>query len=130
MRKIDLIVIHCTDSPDARDIGALEIDRWHRERGWGRIGYHYVVRRNGDVEKGRPDESIGAHVFGHNKNSIGVVWVGKDKPTQAQIDTLARLTTRLCEMYKTKNVKGHCELDSRKTCPNINMVEFRELLCF
>ena len=69
MRRIDSIIIHCTASPDYMDIGVKEIDRWHKDRGWSQIGYHYVVRRNGEIERGRPIEQQGAHAKGANQTS-------------------------------------------------------------
>lgn len=84
MRTIDSIIIHCAYTPPGMDIGATEIRRWHvEERGWKDIGYHYVVRRDGDVEPGRDldgdgdvVEEVGAHAAGHNAHSIGICLVG------------------------------------------------------
>ena len=76
MRKINLIVVHCTATPEGRDVTVADIDRMHRARGWKKIGYHYVVYRDGSVHEGRPVNEVGAHVYGHNANSIGVVYVG------------------------------------------------------
>ena len=76
MREIKQIVVHCTASPDHMDIGANTIRQWHLDRGWSDNGYHYVVRRNGEIEKGRPDRIPGAHARGVNRTSIGIVWVG------------------------------------------------------
>ena len=53
-----------------------DIDRWHRERGWLKIGYHYVIKRDGTVETGRELEEVGAHAKGHNAISVGICMVG------------------------------------------------------
>lgn len=99
MRNINLIVVHCTATPEGRDVTVADIDRMHRARGWKKIGYHYVVYRDGSVHEGRPVAEVGAHVYGHNANSIGVVYVGgvsadgktpKDTRTPAQRRALAR----------------------------------------
>lgn len=132
-RKIDCIVVHCSDSPDARaNIGAADIRRWHtdpppRGRGWADIGYHYVVRRDGVIEPGRPESVIGAHVEGHNARSIGVCWVGRDKPAPVQRAALLGLLRHLMRQHKitAANVFGHRELNPGKTCPNLDLAQLR-----
>ena len=134
MRKIDTIIIHCSDTPSTMNIGAKEIRDWHiKDNGWSDIGYHYVIRRNGSLETGRNIETIGAHVYGHNKNSIGICLVG-GKPignqkkdinlfTIEQLETLESLLFNLKGFLQDMNIKivGHCELDSKKTCPNFDV---------
>ncbi len=132
-RKIEQIFIHCTDSPDSLDIGFKEINQWHKEKGWRShpsgisCGYHYVVRRDGRVEKGRPDSERGAHVYGHNTKSIGVVWVGKNDIDRKQYIALLDLLANLMDKYDidVENVLGHCEKDHMKTCPNLDMLRVR-----
>ena len=76
MRKILEIIVHCTATfPDQR-VTVADITRWHKQRGWKTIGYHYVVDQEGNVYPGRPLEQAGAHCLDHNKNSIGVVYCG------------------------------------------------------
>lgn len=87
----------------------------HRARGWDGIGYHYVIRRDGRIEPGRPIMDVGAHVKGVNRESVGVVWVGGidedgkpvDNRTPIQCDVLARLTTGLALTFPQATVKGH-----------------------
>lgn len=137
-RKINKIVIHCTDSPDSMDIGFREINEWHQKRGFLdkhtniSCGYHYIIRRDGKVETGRPESSSGAHVAGHNSNSIGVVWVGRTHLSPAQDKALLATVRDLLARYKldASAVVGHKELDPNKTCPNINMDKFRIDLLF
>lgn len=76
MREINEIIIHCTATPEGREVSANEIQRWHKARGFKDIGYHYVIHLDGRVENGRDIEAVGAHCEGHNANSIGVVYVG------------------------------------------------------
>lgn len=133
MRHIDSIVVHCTASPDYLDIGAKEIDQWHRDQGWSQIGYHYVVRRNGEIERGRPERLEGAHARGANQTSIGIVWVGTDQPSPEQEKSLVGLVNLLRGKYniKIENVLGHREaVKTDKTCPNLNMDRFRAELIF
>jgi len=133
MRLIDKIVVHCTASPDYLDIGASTIRKWHKDRGWSDIGYHYVIRRNGEIEKGRPDEKIGAHARGANSSSIGIVWVGTNAPSPEQEKSLFSLIHFLMGKYSIKidNVLGHHEaVKTSKTCPNLNMDRVRAELIF
>lgn len=125
-RKVtDYIVVHCAATKPSMNIGAKEIDRWHRQRGWLCIGYHYVIRRDGTLETGRPVDDAGAHVEGHNMHSVGVCLVGgiseKGKPecnyTEAQWKTLASLLKELTEKYPTAKVVGHSDLNPNKACP-------------
>ncbi|MBO5749348.1 MAG: N-acetylmuramoyl-L-alanine amidase, partial [Bacteroidaceae bacterium] len=75
MRRIDKIIVHCTATPEGREVSVKEIDRWHRERGFKCIGYHYVIGLDGKVSEGRPIEEIGAHCTGQNSHSVGVCYV-------------------------------------------------------
>ena len=65
-KRTAFVVVHCVDTSAKMDIGASEIRRWHQERGWKDIGYHFAVRRNGEIEKGRHHAEVGAHVLGYN----------------------------------------------------------------
>lgn len=125
MRKIDKIIIHCTATPRGRDMTAAEIDAWHRRQGWNGIGYHYVVRRDGTVEAGRPEAIVGAHCRGQNSCSIGVVYVGgldadgtrpEDTRTPQQKAALKRVVGDLKRRYPHATVHGHNEF-AAKACP-------------
>ena len=140
MRKIDSIVIHCSDSPFG---DAKIIDQWHKERGWSGIGYHYVITNlfpkttknkitssDGLIEEGRGIEKKGSHCYGHNSRSIGICLVGVDEFTNPQYKALKSLCVRLMKEFKIpiEKVKGHYELDSKKTCPNIDADFIRTLV--
>ena len=75
MDKPTSIIIHCSYTKSDQDISADTIREWHFARGWSDIGYHWVIRRDGTIEAGRPENRTGAHTQGHN-NSIGVCLVG------------------------------------------------------
>lgn len=115
MRKITDIIIHCTATKEGVDIGFKEIDQWHKKRGWSGCGYHYIVRLDGDVEVGRPEEKQGAHVKGYNRNSIGIVYVGgldsemraKDTRTEDQKRELRCLIENLKYNYPSADISGH-----------------------
>jgi len=147
MRVIKQIVIHTSDSADDADIGAAEIKHLHTApkteaidwygykthgRAWSDTGYHWIVRKDGRVEPGRPESRSGAHVAGHNSHTIGIVWVGRSAPTDNQRKSLIQLVEDKLEEYNLQkgDVVGHCELDSKKTCPNIDMDTFRKDLFF
>lgn len=137
-RRINLIIVHCSDSPDSMDIGLAEIEKWHSERFSGVVvdghtihcGYHYIVRRDGTVEVGRPESVIGAHCEGYNSRSIGICWVGRTKPGEKQMKMLIGIVRNLMLRYAltTDQVHGHCDFNKGKTCPNIDMDLFRRHL--
>ena len=76
MRKIKEIIIHCSATKEGRNFTVADIDRWHRERGFFCIGYHFVIYRDGSIHVGRSVEEVGAHCKGHNTVSIGVCYIG------------------------------------------------------
>lgn len=118
-RDIDLLVVHCSATRPSLDVHAIDIDRWHKARGWSGIGYHYVITRSGTVEVGRPEDAAGAHVQGHNRNSIGICLVGgvaEDGRTleanyrDIQLSALKRLLRELRERYPHAAICGHRDL--------------------
>ena len=129
---IKLIVVHCAATPPDMDIGANEIRKWHTDKGWSDIGYHYVIRRSGDVETGRPESVKGAHTYGYNTNSLGVCMVGgvnaKGKPdanfTANQYAALERTLHSLTAKYPDAKVAGHRDFDSGKACPSFDVNAF------
>lgn len=130
MKSHDFIIIHCADTPASMDIGAAEIDRWHRDRGWAQIGYHYVIRRNGIIEKGRPENRPGAHVRGANEVSLGICLVGGregEDYTANQWRSLAELVVELKSRYPTAAVIGHRDVPGvAKTCPSFDVLDWYE----
>jgi len=124
--KIQGIIIHCSDSPQGRGDGAEEIHNWHLQNGWDGIGYHYVITEEGTIEKGRPNFWNGSHTRGFNDTHLGICLIGIDKFTEKQCQALANIVRNLMFTHKisSKNVIGHYMADSKKTCPNFNVVEF------
>ncbi len=96
-------VIHHTAS---HDVSAAEIDRWHKERGWDGIGYHYIIRANGKIEKGRDINKKGAHAKGRN-HLIGIALTGNDEFTPRQISNLKELLRRL-KIVRIERHHQHC----------------------
>ena len=89
--ETDQVVIHHTGNPTDDDLSAAEIDASHKAQGWTCIGYHYVIRKDGTVEQGRPHWTVGAHAYGHNSHTIGIHVCGNfeiGEPTSEQIESL------------------------------------------
>jgi N-acetyl-anhydromuramyl-L-alanine amidase AmpD len=128
VRHIDLIVIHCSATRASIDIGAADIREWHMSppRNWKDIGYHYVIRRSGQIEAGRAEEEVGAHAKGNNMHSIGICLVGglddagdvmegHDTFTNEQWGSLKLLVQGLRHKYPGVDVQGHRDLS-----PDVN----------
>lgn len=114
------------------DIGFKEIDRWHRARGWRMCGYHRVIRRNGEVENGRPIDQSGAHARGYNNRSVGICMAGgvakdgktpEDNFTPEQYQSLHLLLTELQLVYPHAKIIGHYGV-SPKACPSFDVQEW------
>lgn len=133
MRPIDMIVVHCTATPEGRDETVASITKMHQARGWRTIGYHWVVYRDGTIHAGRPESEVGAHVAGYNLRSIGIVYVGgvakdaktpKDTRTQAQKVALREFLSAKMRQYPKARLVGHRDLS-----PDLNkdgVIEPRE----
>ena len=127
MRFISKIIIHCTATKEGQDFDRSDVDRWHKECGFDRIGYHYLICLNGDVQVGRQLEEVGAHAQGYNTHSVGVCYVGglskdgepKDTRTEAQKTAMANLVKTLKTTFPEAEVIGHCDVSS-KDCPCFN----------
>lgn len=149
------IFIHCSNT----DYGsAMLFDRWHKDRGWSGIGYHFVISNGrpyrelkkgwtpmiGNIEAGRDldddseieEHEVGAHVFGFNR-SIGICLVGKYDFPVVQYIKLFQLVRELKERFDIANnhIYGHCEAGrlnkkyaTTKTCPNQPMEHLRSYL--
>lgn len=128
MRNITKIIIHCSATPEGREVSVNEIERWHRQRGFNGISYHYVVGLDGKVHTGRPITQAGAHCRGHNHDSIGVCYIGgcdhtmhpKDTRTAAQRASLRQIVTELRRQFPGATVHGHCEF-AAKACPSFDV---------
>lgn len=130
MRTINKIIIHCSATPEGREVTVADIDRWHRERGFTQIGYHYVIYLDGSIHNGRPEHITGAHCLGQNQTSIGICYIGgldkegkpKDTRTMKQKLALLDLLMRLVVKYPNITIHGHNEF-TNKACPCFNVKE-------
>lgn len=131
-RKIRQLVIHCAATYPSMDIDAKWIDRVHRKRGFDMIGYHFFIKRDGTVEPGRAVNRSGAHVKGHNKQSIGICLAGglqeggdtedqdawQDNFTPDQMRSLRETIAMLREQYPGAEILGHRDFPGvGKACP-------------
>ena len=116
------IIIHCSATPDDQDFTAADIDKWHTARGWKMIGYHWVIRKSGMIEMGRPENMQGAHALHHNEDSIGICMIGTNEWTDAQVASLVQLYIEIKDRWAIEphKVMGHSELPEHKGrgCPN------------
>ena len=143
LTNVRYLVVHCAATPPSMDIGAKEIDLWHRQRGFFEIGYHAVIRRDGKIEKGRELDKPGAHVAGLNSVSLGVCLVGgvKSLPeaepennfTPAQFESLRGVLRAWKAMWPNAEIVGHRDLavDPKtharlKECPSFDVKEWLE----
>lgn len=130
MRKIDLIVIHCSATAIEKPYSKEDLERDHKARGFSSIGYHFYIRRDGTIYECRPINKIGAHVFGYNSNSIGLCYEGgivaggnanraqdaKDTRTDAQKKSIKSV------------IKGlYDKLGDHQDCSDIEIVGHRDL---
>lgn len=132
MREIKEIYIHCTATQAKSDIDIDWLRRLHtKERGWRDVGYHYLIKRSGEVQKGRDDAVVGAHVSGHNSKSIGIALAGgvdadlqpENNFTNEQFTALVSLLKELIKLYPGVVIRGHNEVSS-KACPSFDVQQW------
>ena len=136
MRNINEIIVHCSATPEGKDFTVADITRWHKARKFRTIGYHFVIYRDGSIHAGRPLEEPGAHCVEHNKNSIGVCYIGgcaadgktpKDTRTEAQKSALLELLKRLHAQFPKATIRGHRDF-AAKACPSFDATkEYKKL---
>lgn len=122
-RKITEIIVHCSATPEGKDYTVDDIRRWHKQRGYSDVGYHYIVYRNGILAQGRDVNIIGAHASGHNAHSIGICYIGgmnaentqpEDTRTLRQKARLLSLLVDLRKLYPNARIIGHRDLSPDK----------------
>jgi len=132
-RQINEIVIHCSATVQGKYYDVFDIHRWHLDRGWSGIGYHYVVNLDGVISIGRNVNYVGAHVKGHNYNSIGICVIGglgkdgnpkENSFTKDQMIHLEGLIRELKKLYPDAEVLGHRDFQGvKKSCPCMEVKE-------
>lgn len=123
--SIEMLVVHCSDTPDEQPLTASDIQRMHLGFGWDGIGYHQVIRRDGTRESGRPEYWRGAHAKGVNGRSLSVCLIGRTAFTPAQMHSLAALLFEWTARYPSARVLGHRDaVETKKTCPNFDAAQW------
>ena len=130
--SVNEIILHCSATPTKMDIGVKEIRDWHmNDNGWVDIGYHYVIRRNGEIEVGRPVYAVGAHCAGHNQRTIGICLIGggvrgeDNNFTEPQFKSLAKLIHDIEKTFDIEKIVGHCYYNPNKSCPVFGVAKFK-----
>ena len=128
-KQTDFIIIHCSATKATHDVDIADIDRWHREQGFRKVGYHFVIKRNGVIQAGRNLLDGGAHAGpAYNNRSIGVCLVGGVGPdgkkgennfTPDQWEALVILVEELAALYPAAEVIGHRDI-AAKDCPSFD----------
>ncbi len=126
MRKINLIVIHCSATRVNQNFTVEALEACHKARGFRTIGYHYYITKDGEIYPCRPEEQIGAHAKHYNAHSIGICYEGgldekgnpADTRTEAQKRSMIELLKSLAVDYPEAEIIGHRDLPwVRKSCP-------------
>lgn len=151
-KSTNYIIIHCAATRPGQDIDIKDVDRWHREKGWRMVGYHFFIKRDGTVQTGRALMDGGAHASGYNEKSIGICLAGglcdglacdhemvtfasgqRGKPeanyTPEQWASLRKLTLDMHKQFPEAQVIGHQDI-ANKACPCFNVKEWWKELLF
>jgi N-acetylmuramoyl-L-alanine amidase len=125
MKNVQFITLHCSATRPSMQVGAKDIRAWHKAKGWADIGYHFVIKRDGTVEKGRPLTQTGAHVAGWNQNNIGIClvggigaesWAPENNFTREQWRALKPLVAQL----RPKTAGGKAKVVGHRDFPNVH----------
>ncbi len=139
MRKINLIVIHCSATRENQSFTVEALESCHKARGFRSIGYHYYITRDGVVYPCRPESEVGAHARRYNAHSIGICYEGgldkygnpADTRTEAQKESLEALLRSLCIDYPEAEIVGHRDLPwVQKACPCFDVKAWLEAIDF
>ena len=122
---ITICIVHCSDSDNTDHDNIETITRWHIERGFDDIGYHYFIKKSGEIQVGRALEIVGAHVEGFNSESVGICLSGNRNFTDDQMVSAAKLIDSLYlflpNLKKKFGVLPHRFFNPNKTCPNFEL---------
>ena len=137
MRDINYLVVHCSATSPDIELDASDIRRWHLSRGWSDIGYHIVIRLDGTIERGRSIEKVGAHVLGHNTDSIGICLIGgvddnlqsQNNFTAPQFASLRLVLDGFKRRFPNAVIQGHRDFPGvAKACPSFDVKEWLDIL--
>lgn len=117
--RTDEIILHHAEASRA---SVEEVNRWHLERGWTGIGYHFYIRKDGTIYRGRPEWAVGAHAQGHNSRAVGICCEGSymtETMPRAQFDALVGLVREEMAKYPGAKVLRHKDVNETD-CPGVN----------
>lgn len=127
----DYLVVHCSATRASQDIDAATIRKWHMDKGWYDIGYHFVIKRDGTRDTGRKVNAIGSHVQGYNARAVGICLIGgvaddgiepENNFTPAQFVTLRALLLDLRPKFPKAKIQGHRDFPNvHKACPSFDV---------
>lgn len=134
---INYLVVHCALTMPSSDVKVHDVRKWHLNKGWSDVGYHFFITRSGELQEGRSVNYQGAHVKGFNGESIGICLAGgmnenanpaNNPPaffnyTFKQLQTLVKLLNNLIQQYPGVKICGHKDLDRSRTCPGFDVAE-------
>ena len=121
--NIKLLVVHCSDTENSKNLSAMDIHKMHLSFGWEGVGYHKIIKRSGKIENGRPEYWVGAHVKGKNDISLGVCLIGRDHFTKKQFISLEKVLKSWKFLYPNAEIVGHKDTgNTKKTCPNFDVI--------
>ena len=141
-RGVTEVVIHATESFTNANYGAIEINNFHNKLGHDGIAYHYVIQRDGRLQRGRPVNRVGEHapINNHNSFSIGVVLVGglntastdetlelattSKNFTREQYTTLEKFLQSFYNVYPGGQVFGHNDIDLEEDDPFFDVSDY------
>ena len=135
VKSVRWLIVHCASSRADRDYTVEQMLRDHKARGFRTIGYHFYIRRNGEVTQHRHLLEVGAHCRPYNRCSIGICYEGglsadgkpKDTRTKEQRYQLQQLLVKLHRLFPAALVRGHSEMPGAtpKACPCFNAAEYQ-----
>ena len=129
--KVEKVILHHAWTGDTKEsqFSAKDIDRWHKEKGWKGIGYHFYIDRNGKLERGRDVNEVGAHTKGQNDSSIGVCLEGKWSWTMPQVISLIMLYRMIRDIHNLTFNDWFCHNDfAEKEGPGFDRATLRMFL--
>lgn len=125
MRTINTIVFHCSASDNPKHDNIETIRQWHKARGWSDVGYHFFIKKDGTIVKGRELSAVGAHVSGHNATTVGVCFSGEKQFTRAQTESAKKVVDEIRKAVgRPIPIKHHRDYTKLKTCPNFIAEDF------
>ena len=128
------VILHCAATKRVMDVDRDTIVKWHKARGFNDIGYHWYIKFNGSIHKGRESNVMGAHCKGKNSTHLGICLEGglgsDNKPennfTDEQWFSLIGLLKSLPnEFPNIKEIAGHYKY-SNKACPSFDVEQWLE----